>query len=112
LLAARRYWDVSDILALAEEGEGAVTARDLFGVIVRTIGLGFLLIGFLRMFGDGVELLITQAKFGFSIPLTLAQVAMLFSQGPASIVFGLIWLFAAGGIVRLIYGPERSNSSS
>ena len=80
--------------------------RDLFGVVVRTLGLIVLLAGIVQLIGNGLEILGLQQKFSFTIPLNFGQVAALLGTGFGALICGIALLFCADSVVRLVYGRE------
>jgi hypothetical protein len=84
----------------------AVKPRDLFGVVVRTLGLIALLTGTVQLIANGLDILRLQQKFSFTIPLTIGQLAALLGTGLGALICGIALLFGAGFVVRLVYGRE------
>ena len=74
--------------------------RDALGVIVRAAGLGLILAGIFDLGHLAIELVGLPSMY--PLPVTLAAAAFW-------IVLGLGVLVAASTIIRLIYGPDKSD---
>jgi hypothetical protein len=81
-------------------GNKQMRPRDLFGVVVRTIGLGFVAAALLDAVGAGMRLM------GLPGHSNYAMDAILFSLVSYA-GLGVLFLASADFIVRIVYGRDR-----
>ena len=92
-----------------------MTARELFGVIVRTIGLVISLVGILvliRAVGFVINMAEASASTRTAFKLDGDPVSnFMFVSGSSMLALGMLFLFGADRVVRVVYGRKKPNSS-